>query len=51
MYKTQPSEGKVMMTVFWDSQGQILENYQEKGTTVNTTHYTEILCDMLKPAI
>ena len=28
-FKTQPSAGKLMLTVFWDSQGPILETYQE----------------------
>jgi hypothetical protein len=49
--KTQLSAGKVMLTVFWDSQGPILEPYQERGTTVNSAHYSEILRDKLKPAI
>jgi histone-lysine N-methyltransferase SETMAR len=50
-FKTQPSAGKVMLTVFWDSQGPILEPYQERGTTVSSAHYSETLCDKLKPAI
>jgi len=33
-FKMQPSAGKLMVTVFWDSQGPILETYQERGTTV-----------------
>jgi hypothetical protein len=36
---------------FWDSQGPILEHYQERGTTVNSAHCSEMLCDKLKPAI
>jgi len=28
--KSQPSAGKLMLTVFWDSQGPILEHYQER---------------------
>jgi histone-lysine N-methyltransferase SETMAR len=43
--------GKVMLTGFWDSQGPILEHYQERGTTVNSAHYSEMLRDKLKPAI
>ena len=42
-FKTQPSAGKLMLTVFWDSQGPILETYQERGTTVTSATY----CDML----
>jgi hypothetical protein len=30
-FKTQSSAGKVMLTVFWDSKGPILEDYLEKG--------------------
>jgi hypothetical protein len=50
-FKTQPSAEKVMLTVFWDSQEPILEHYQERGTTANSVHYSEMLCDKLKPAI
>jgi [histone H3]-lysine36 N-dimethyltransferase SETMAR len=50
-FKTQPSAGKVMLTVFWDSQGPILEHYMEQGTTVNSARYSEMLIDELKPAI
>jgi transposase len=48
--KTQPSAGKVM-TVFWNSQGPILEHYQQRGATLNSVHYSETLRDNLKPAI
>jgi histone-lysine N-methyltransferase SETMAR len=48
-FKTQLSAGKVM-SGFWDSQGPILEHYQERCTTVNSTHYSE-MHDELKPAI
>jgi hypothetical protein len=33
-FKTQPSASKVMLAIFWDSQGPILETYMERGTTV-----------------
>jgi hypothetical protein len=49
--RTQPSTGKVILTVFWDSQGPILEHCQERGTTVNSAHYSDMLRDKLKPAI
>ena len=49
-YKSQPSGGKVMFILFWDSQGPILEHYQEGGTTVNSVHYCEMLRDQLKQA-
>jgi hypothetical protein len=42
---------KVMLAVLWDSQGPILEHYQERGTAVNSACDYEMLCDKLKPAI
>ena len=50
-FKSQPSAGKLMLTVFWDSQGVVLEHYQEKGITINSARYSEMLIDKLKPAI
>ena len=50
-FKTQPSAQKLMLTVFWDSQGQVLEHYQEKDTTINSRRYNEMLTYRLKPAI
>ena len=46
-----PTAGRLMLTVFWDSQGLLLEHYQERGSTVNSAHNSEVLCDKLKPAI
>ena len=40
-----------MLTVFWDSKGPILENYQECGTTVTSATYCDLLQRELKPAI
>ena len=40
-----------MLTVFWVSQGTVLEHYQERGTTVNTARYSEMLTDRLRPAV
>ena len=50
-FKTQASAGKLMLTVFWDSQGPVLEHYQGRGTTMNSAWYSEMLTDRLKPAI
>ena len=50
-FKTQLSAGELMLTVFWDSQGSILENYQERGTTVTSAVYCDMLQRALKPAI
>ena len=40
-----------MRTVFWDSQGPVLEHNQESGTTINSARYSETLTDRLKPEI
>jgi hypothetical protein len=50
-FKTQPSARKVKLTHLWDAQGSILEHYKEKGTTVNSLQYSEMLWDLLKPDI
>jgi hypothetical protein len=49
--KTQSSAGNVMLTVFWDSKGPILEDYPEKGCTINNASYSDLLANNLKPAI
>jgi len=36
---------------FWESQGPILEHYQERGLTINSAHYSEMLIDRLKTEI
>jgi hypothetical protein len=36
---------------FWESQGPVLEYYQERGSTINSAPYSESLTDRLKPAI
>jgi hypothetical protein len=46
-FKTQPTEGKVMLILFWDSQGPVLEHYEEQGVTINSTYYCEILHDKM----
>ena len=41
--KTVKSAGKVMATVFWDSQGIILVDYLEKGKTITGGYYATLL--------
>lgn len=41
--KTVPSAGKVMATVFWDSQGVIHIDYLEKGKTITGRYYADLL--------
>lgn len=42
-FKSQPSAGKVMATVFWDYQGVILVDFMPKGTTINSDAYIATL--------
>ena len=41
--KVTPSAGKVMATVFWDSEGIILMDFLEKGRTVTGQYYSSLL--------
>jgi hypothetical protein len=50
-FKTQSSPGKGVLTVFWDLKGPILENYLEKGCTINNASYSDLLAKNLMPAI
>lgn len=50
-FKSQPSAGKLMLTIFWDSKGPLLEHYLEKGSTVTSARYSEMLTKDLKPSI
>jgi hypothetical protein len=50
-FKTEPSAGKVMLILFWGSQGQILEHHQGRGTTVNSVCDSGILQDQVRPTI
>jgi len=40
-----------MLTVFWDSKGPVLEDYLEKGRTINSARYSDLLANNLKPAV
>ena len=40
-----------MLRGFWDSQGPVLEHYQERGSTMNSACYCEMLSDRLKTEI
>jgi hypothetical protein len=41
--KVAPSAGKVMFTVFWDSQGVLIGHFQKRGENVNSASYCEVL--------
>jgi hypothetical protein len=49
-FKMYPASGSLMLTFFWDLQGLLLEHYQERGYTLNSARYGEMLCDKPKPA-
>ena len=38
-FKRAPSAGKVMTSIFWDSQGVIMIGYLEQGRTMNGAYY------------
>jgi hypothetical protein len=50
-FKMQPSAGKLMLTIFWYSQGPILKTYLECGTTATCETYCEMFQRGVKPAI
>ena len=49
-FKTQPSAGKVMATVFWDAKGIIMLDFLPKKSTVAGVYYANLL-DQLRTAI
>ena len=48
--RTQPSAGKVMLSLFWDQRGVILEHYMPRGNTVTSATYADLLKNHLCPA-
>jgi len=50
-FRTQPSAGKVTLTLFWDERGVILEHYMARGNTVTSATYADLLENHLCPAI
>ena len=49
-FKTQPSAGKVMATVFWDARGVIMLDFLAKKSTITGAYYANLL-DQLRTAI
>jgi hypothetical protein len=49
--KSQPSSVKIMLTLFWDMEGEILVHFNPKGETVSSQNYCNMLRTKLKPAI
>jgi len=50
-FKTQASNGKVMLTISWNVKGPILVHFKEKGQTVISARYNDMLVNELKPVI
>lgn len=42
-FRTKPSAGKVMLSVFWDSRGILLIDFLENGHTINGKYYCDLL--------
>jgi hypothetical protein len=42
-FKVTPSAGKVMLTGFWDSRGELLAHFQKRGENANSASYCEVL--------
>ena len=49
-FKTQPSAGKVMATVFWDAKGVIMLDFLPKRSTITRVYFANLL-DQLRTAI
>ena len=49
-FKTQPSAGKVMATLFWDAKGVIMLDFLPKRSTISGVYYANLL-DQLRTAI
>ena len=49
-FKTQPSAGKVMATVYWDARGVIMLDFLPKRSTITGMYYANLL-DRLRTAI
>jgi hypothetical protein len=46
-FKVTPSAGKIVLTVFWDSQGVLLAHFQKRGENMNSASYCEVLLKFL----
>ena len=49
-FKTQPSAGKVMATVFWDAKGVIMLDFLPKRSIITRVYYANLL-DQLRTTI
>lgn len=42
-FRTQPSAGKIMATIFWDAEGVITIDYMPHGRTITGQYYADLL--------
>jgi len=42
-FKTEASDGRIKLTVFWNCEDVVLTDFLEKRATVNSEHYIETL--------
>lgn len=49
--KVFPSAGKVMATVFWDTEGIVLIDYLPKGQTITSEYYASLLTNDVRNAL
>lgn len=47
-FRTQPSAGKVMATIFWDAKGILLIDYLPTKTTMNGQYYANLMQELRK---
>jgi histone-lysine N-methyltransferase SETMAR len=47
-FRTQPSAGKIMATIFWDSMGVLLIDYMPHNTTINGAYYAALMDQLHK---
>jgi len=46
-----PSTGKVMASVFWESQGTLFVDFLIEQRTINVAYYSKLLKDTVYPVI
>ena len=49
-FKTQPSAGKVMATVFWDTKSVIMLDFLRKRSTITGVYYANLLHQLRTPS-
>jgi hypothetical protein len=51
IFKSATSAGKIMLTLFWGTNGSILGHCQGEGETINSVRYSTMQEEKQKPAI